>query len=250
MKRKKRGNNKQKSIIIISTFVIVALLISTYIFTEKKFTAPFSNNNKYSVKGIDVSHHNPILDWEKVKEQNIQFAYIKATEGITHDDRNYPYNYKLAKENNIKVGSYHFYSFAISGRDQARHFINIAQCNSGDLWPVIDVEHSPSNPYSKDTTFVTNVIKELTILENELYEYYGVHPIIYTNINCYQLYIEDRFPNNKIWISSISKEPDNQIKNWIIWQYTHKGVISGIVGDIDFNYFRYPFERLNEILLP
>ena len=248
--RKRNKTNKLKSITIVSTLIVLLLALG-YHFYKKSVTAnTFKESNKYQVKGIDVSHHNPILDWAEVKRQNITFTYLKATEGITHDDRNYIYNYKLAKKNNIKTGSYHFYNFGVSGREQAKHFIRVAKCKSGDLIPAIDVEHSPANPYSKDPSFVKNVIKELSVMENELYEYYGFHPVIYTNIDCYKLYINNSFPNNPIWISSLNKEPNDDIKNWIIWQFTHKGELDGIVGDLDLNYFRYSFDDLRQLQLP
>nr|WP_297162082.1 GH25 family lysozyme [uncultured Dysgonomonas sp.] len=244
--KKRKSDNKLKSITLVATLIVLFLTLG-YFFYKKSTANTFNESQKYQVKGVDVSHHNPILDWEEVKRQNIHFTYIKATEGITHDDRNYPYNYKLAKENNIKTGSYHFYNFGISGREQAKHFIRIAKCQSGDLIPAIDVEHSPANPYSKDPVFIKSVIKELKVMENELYEYYGVHPIIYTNTDCYKLYINNSFPNNPIWISSLNKEPNNEIKNWIIWQFTHTGELDGIVGNLDLNYFRYSFEELQKI---
>lgn len=249
--RTKKQIKRIKSISLISTLIVLFICFGYFIF--KKYYSVFNSfdiNSKYSVKGIDVSHHNPILNWEEVKNQGINFAYIKATEGISHDDRNYIYNYKLARESNVKVGSYHFYNFAVSGREQAKHFIRVASCNSGDLLPAIDVEHSPANPYSKDSAFVNNVIQELQIMENELYEYYGFHPMIYTNLDCYKLYIKNRFDNNPIWISSLQNEPNENIKNWKIWQFTHKGKLPGIVGDIDFNYFRHSIDKLSEISLP
>ena len=207
-------------------------------------------SDKYFVKGIDVSHHNPILNWEAVMDQNISFAYMKATEGITHEDRNYPYNYDLAKKTNIRIGSYHFYTFGLSGKDQAAHFIKKAKCKKGDLIPAIDVEHSPANPYSKDDKYIALVVQELKILENALYEHYGVHPVIYTNKDCYKLYVKDNFPENIIWMCDLHNEPSNKIKNWRIWQFSHTGQLPGIDGDIDLNYYRYTFEDLRELLLP
>lgn len=249
MKRKKT-KNKLNVYISIVTILIVFVSLIYYWQVKKHKNDSFANDIKYSVKGLDVSHHNPILNWKEIKAQNINFVYIKSTEGITHEDRNYIYNYKLAKENNVLVGTYHFYAFGVSGRDQARHFIEVSECNSGDLFPVIDVEHSPSNPYSKDTAFVKLVMKELKILENTLFEYYGVHPIIYTNMNCYDLYIKNNFQNNYIWISSLNKEPKDDIRNWIIWQFSHTGEIKGHTGDFDLNYFRYNIDKLNDIILP
>ncbi len=248
--KKKRSQNKLKSNTLVSTLIVLFLVLGYYFYKKNTIANTFKESNKYQVKGIDVSHHNPILDWTEVKRQNINFTYLKATEGITHDDRNYPYNYKLAKENNIKIGSYHFYNFGISGREQAKHFIRIAKSQSGDLIPAIDVEHSPANPYSKDKVFTKSVVKELIIMENELYEHYGVHPVIYTNIDCYKLYINNSFPNNPIWISSLNKEPNNDIKNWVIWQFTHSGKLDGIVGDLDLNYYRYSFDELHKLQLP
>lgn len=247
--KKRKSDNKLKSITLVATLIVLFLTLG-YFFYKKSTANTFNESQKYQVKGVDVSHHNPILDWAEVKRQNIHFTYIKATEGITHDDRNYPYNYKLAKENNIKTGSYHFYNFGISGREQAKHFIRVAECQSGDLIPAIDVEHSPANPYSKDPIFVKSVVKELKVMENEMYEHYGVHPIIYTNTDCYKLYINNSFPNNPIWISSLNKEPSDDIKNWIIWQFTHTGELDGIVGDLDLNYFRHPFDELQKLQLP
>ena len=40
----------------------------------------------YPVKGIDVSHYQGNIDWDMIKDQGIQFAYIKATEGSTYTD--------------------------------------------------------------------------------------------------------------------------------------------------------------------
>ena len=206
---------------------------------------------KYPVRGIDLSHHNPIIDWKEAANEGISFAFIKATEGSNHLDRNYPYNYKLARENNIKVGSYHFYIFGSSGHQQARHFIKTAKCNSGDLIPAIDVEHSPANKYPKDTAYMSVVIKELRILENELYEHYGVHPIMYTNKECYKLYVKDYFPENPVWICDLHKEPsDAEIKNWVIWQFSHTGRILNIKENIDLNYFRYSYQDLIKYSLP
>lgn len=249
--RKKKQLTKTQIIILIFTLIITIFSICFYFYQTNARSNTFGKSNKYNIQGVDVSHHNPILNWPEVKSQNIHFAYIKATEGITHDDRNFIYNYHQAKESNVKIGAYHFYSFGVSGRDQAKHFIRVAKYETGDLIPAIDVEHSPSNPYTKDSAFIKMVIKELMILENELYEHYGVRPIIYTNRDCYHLYIKENFPENYIWLSGPDEEPkDEEIKNWIIWQFTHKGELPGIVGNVDFNYFRYSYDRLNEISLP
>lgn len=253
VRRKKRlsKTDSTKKIAISMLVFTVAGILAFIIYNKYWGEEPNKfYSDKYVVKGIDVSHHNPILNWEMVMEQDISFAYIKATEGITHEDRNYIYNYDLAKKTNVKVGSYHFYTFGLSGIEQARHFIKKAKCRKGDLIPAIDVEHSPANPYSKDEKYIALVVSELKILENTLYEHYGVHPVIYTNKDCYKLYVKKNFPDNLIWMCDLHNEPSDDVTNWRIWQFSHKGNLPGIDGDIDLNYYRYSFDQFKELLLP
>jgi len=252
-KIKKRNNqqeNKWIKIVFISfLFAAVAAILFFYFSRRTKQQESFTND-KYTVRGVDLSHHNPIIDWAEVKDRNnIRFVYLKATGGIKHTDRNYQYNYKSAKDNNLKTGSYHFYLFGISGKQQARHFIKNIQFVSGDLYPAIDVEHSKDNVYSTDTAYIRLIVQELKELEKGLYEYLGIHPIIYTNKECYKLYVEGKFNENPIWMCNLHEEPKG-IDNWVIWQFSHKGALDGIAGDIDLNYFRYPYEDLTRIMLP
>ncbi len=254
-KRKSKSKVRKKDISIFRIMLIVLFVSSIvaggiYQFRKYGYEPTHFESNKYFVKGIDISHHNPILNWEAVAAQNISFAYIKATEGISHKDRNYTYNYPLAKQAGVVTGSYHFYSFGVSGQEQAKHFIETGQFDTGDLIPAIDVEHSTSNIYSKDKEYRAVVVDELLRLEQALYDYFGVHPIIYTNNDCYKLYIKDHFPDNTLWISDLKKEPDNNIKNWRIWQFTHKGELIGWEEPFDLNYYRYSFREFQELLLP
>lgn len=248
-KGKKKASNKNRNILVASILIAACFAIGFYIYKVKTFQPSTFDQEKFTVKGVDLSHHNPIVDWAAAHNQDIQFVYLKATGGVAHLDRNYMYNYDAAKKNTLRVGSYHFYLFGASGVEQARHFINTAVVKSGDLLPAIDVEHSSDNPYSRDTAYVKQVINELKVLENELYMHYGVRPMIYTNRDCYKLYIAGNFPDNYIWMCDLKKEPDD-IANWVIWQFSHKGELVGVEGDIDLNYFRYSHQELSKILVP
>ena len=42
--------------------------------------------------GIDVSHHQGLIDWEAVSATKVQFVFLKATEGSTHVDRRFARN--------------------------------------------------------------------------------------------------------------------------------------------------------------
>ena len=42
--------------------------------------------NRYDVKGVDVSSYQGEIDWSVLSKQDIQFAFIKATEGSSFQD--------------------------------------------------------------------------------------------------------------------------------------------------------------------
>lgn len=252
--KKNKCSDKQTKRIALSLLFLTIILVGIFFVYRWRRHHPEPEtfvSEKYFVKGIDVSHHNPILNWDEVHGQNITFAYLKATEGITHKDRNYIYNYELARKAGVKVGAYHFYTFGLSGADQAKHFIEETSFQEGDMIPAIDVEHSKGNPYNKDKDYQKIVVQELKALDSTLYAFYGVRPIIYTNKDCYKLYVKDNLRDNILWLSDLYNEPDSKIKNWRIWQFTHKGEIAGLPGEnFDLNYYRYSYEQFKELLLP
>lgn len=219
---------------------------------DKLFHSFESNSfsDKYVVRGIDVSHHNSIIDWNRLREGNVTFAYLKSTEGISHHDRDYTQNYRLAKDAGLKVGTYHFYTFGMDGEQQAEHFIRSSKVYSQDLVPAIDVEHSRINIFSRDKNFVDKTIRELKRLEKTLFEHYGVHPVLYTNKECYKIYIKGNFPKNRVWICDLYAEPRDEIENWVIWQFSHTGKMEGVDNAIDLNYFRHSFSEFRKLLMP
>ena len=252
----KRSKEEYIITLIVSAIIISSVLLIVFDSIKKSNTESYHSfydnkySNKYVVRGVDVSHHNGTLDWETLKSEGITFAYMKSTEGTSHKDRKYSENYKSSKQTDIKIGTYHFYTFGLDGEKQAQHFIRNSTVDTDDLIPAIDVEHSAINKYSNDKKYKKKVIAELIKLENEMYDYYGVRPIIYTNRDCYKLYVENNFPDNLIWMSDLLHEPHSKDSNWVIWQFSHTGNINGIDGDIDLNYFRYSFRQFNHLLMP
>ncbi|AQS03715.1 GH25 family lysozyme M1 (1,4-beta-N-acetylmuramidase) [Clostridium beijerinckii] len=60
------------------------------------------------VKGIDISNNNASIDFDKVAEDNIEYIYMKATEGKTFQDSRLEEFYNSCKRIGLKVGAYHF----------------------------------------------------------------------------------------------------------------------------------------------
>lgn len=255
-KRLKLSKKGQRIVQLVVVLLAVLFAIGVYWFicfsTDEIFYS-FDHpqfSQKYLVRGVDVSHHNSYINWHQLREENITFVYLKSTEGTKHKDRNYKKNYEVVKDVGLKIGSYHFYIFGRDGKKQAQHFIRNSTMKSGDMIPAIDVEHSAINRACNDKESYGRMIKELRNLESALFKQCGKRPVIYTNKECYKLYIKDNFPDNPLWICDLHKEPGNDYKNWVIWQFSHTGKIPGVVHDIDLNYYRNSFEDFKKLLLP
>jgi lysozyme len=253
--KKKSRKNKQllaflKIVLFIFAIFAIVLGVKKYFQSSPDYLSKPAIPDGYSVVGIDVSHHNGEIDWDLLQAQGISFAYIKATEGGSHIDKRFIQNYKKAKENNILTGAYHFFRFYEPIEEQLKHFSSVANNVSGDLIPMIDVEHSRIN-YKPSTKERREVIARLREFEKGLQQLYGVKPIIYTNKQCYRLYIKDNFPKNKLWICDLSAEPNDILyPNWVIWQYSHRGNLHGINHKVDMNVLRGNKAELKNILLP
>ena len=253
-RKKKRKNKKLIPVAIVLFICFLSLIVLGIVyFVDKRVFHLFDDNvfsEKYVVRGIDVSRHNIIFDWNRLRESNIYFVFIKSTEGIKHNDSAYSEHYRLAKEAGLKVGTYHFYTFGLDGEQQAKHFIRSSQIVSGDVHPAIDVEHSFTNKFCDNKDAYASMINELKRMENRLFKYFNVRPIIYTNKESYRLYIKDNFPNNPVWICDLHHKPHLADDQWIIWQFSHTGQLAGVEGNVDLNYFRYSFMDFQHLLIP
>lgn len=182
----------------------------------------------YTVKGIDVSAHNGDIDFERVKADGYSFVMIKATEGTDFKDRNFVENIRLARSAGLKVGAYHFFRFDTDGNLQAINFLHSLRNRQLDFPAVIDVEEW-GNP---DGTATSQIVSRLRQMIDRL-KYHGVDVVLYTNKDAYDRFIRDNFANYPLWICSFTQLDPNL--EWRIWQYTHKGRVDGVSGNVDLN---------------
>ena len=176
MQKKVRGIITKKSIIILTLILLFMTLLIAIALKKVKINTLFAKN--FPVRGVDVSHYQGDIDWEVLQMQNIDFAYIKATEGSSHVDEKFTENWKNASQTALSIGAYHFFSFDSEGETQAENFIRTVGTLDGKLIPVIDVEYYGDkfkNPPEKEK--VVSELKEMcTCLEQE----YSVKPMLYT----------------------------------------------------------------------
>lgn len=223
---------------VICSFTVIAVVGILLVYNGVvSFNTP--PKSKYPVRGVDVSSYQGEIDWQILSEQNIQFAFIKATEGSRFSDKKFSYNLSEALKTNLKVGAYHFFSYDSSGKSQADNFIKTVPKTENMLPPVIDVEFygdKKENPPDKEKT-----TKELSVMIEALNEYYGLMPIIYVTEKSYELYIENLYNECDIWIRDVFFSPElSDGRSWTFWQYTDKAKLDGYSGEekyIDMNVF-------------
>ena len=205
----------------------------------------------YDVRGVDVARYQGTIDWETLADQDVQFAYIKATEGSSHVDERFAENWRSANRTRLLVGAYHFMSFESPGETQAANFVAKVPAEPGTLPPVVDLEHY--GKYADDPPSTKQVREILSPLLAGLEKHYGVPATIYTTKDAYDAYVRGAYPDNPIWIRSVFLPPRlGDDRDWTIWQYSHRDRMpgySGVERYIDVNVFRGSLAELRATTL-
>ena len=185
-------------------------------------------NTKYR-EGIDVSHYQGFIDWQRVvKSANISYAYLKATEGATYVDDTYERNLREAREAGLSVGSYHFYRPNVAPQVQFENIKANIKIEEQDLVPIIDIE---TRGTVSDAQFIADLKELIRLVER----HFGKKPLLYTYQNFYNRHLCGQFKSYH-WM--MAKYQDEQPilsdgRDYIMWQYTAKGSIDGIRGHVD-----------------
>lgn len=196
---------------------------------------------EFSIRGIDLSHWNRPIDYALISE-NIDFVFLKITEGTTFRDRLFELHYQQFSETNLAIGAYHFFNFGVNGLEQACHFANSISGRSLQLPLVVDVEQT-GNPVVPNYL----VIDELNAFNNKMIELTGHKPMIYTNGDGFNRFIKNNFEDQLIWLAGNNIDRVNTI-NPTFWQFNQQGKILGSKGDIDLNVFRGKIEDWQKLI--
>jgi lysozyme len=191
--------------------------------------------------GLDLSHHQKIIEWDKLAKKKPDFIFFKATEGSTHKDTKYSEYVARAKKLDIHTGAYHFFSYESTGEKQADHFCKTVNLQKGDLPPVLDVEFKRNMPSQNKVTH--EILEWIRIVEKK----YGVKPIIYCECDYFDKYLKKELGKGyPLWISDFWREPRC---NWTFWQKTDQFKIPGIKGTVDYNIFYGNEAKFKEMLI-
>lgn len=204
---------------------------------------------KKRLLGIDVSHHNGVLNWKKIKEAGVDFAYIKCTEGKSFFDPMFIKNVLGARSVGIPIGAYHFFHPDMDAKKQAEFFWSKIRDLNLDLIPVCDWEDHDKAGESKQVTQIEIFLKRLEELSGKV-------PMIYTG-KWYIDQVDAKDPKKPLpqwlaryplWLSDYSPKTVAVPKPWTkyaLLQVTEEGMLPGYLGKkFDLNWLDNPLSTL------
>lgn len=266
-KRRKRKGGSRNPLRRVPSHILWGLLVIVVvvyvIFFYRTFVGPYSFRWKAlygevtypagTVRGIDISHYQAEIDWDKLANATIQdsplrFVFIKATEGTDQFDSYFNRNFHAAKQHGIIRGAYHFFSTHSPAKRQAEHFCRMVQLEEGDLPPVLDVETEVDKTGAYTRSQLT---RELLVWLDIVEKHYGVTPILYASYSFRKTYLSNEaFLKYPYWIAHYYVDNLRYTGSWAFWQHTDAGHIDGIRGYVDVNLFNGDMEQLEALLIP
>lgn len=184
------------------------------------------------IKGIDISHWNGCIDFEKVKASGIDFVIIKAggSDKGFYTDSKFIENHKKAEAAGLHIGAYYFagkYFRGIeAGVTDAKKFIEILKGLKFDYPVFLDIE-AQENKYKDQITDAAVAFCE----EMEKAGYFvGIYA---SDISGFKYKLNhDRIKDYAHWVARYGNEPELCTDHGI-YQYLSKGRVSGINGSVD-----------------
>lgn len=182
--------------------------------------------------GVDLSDYQTGITWSSVA--GVDFAYIKASEGATWKAKEFASHCAGARGVGIKAGAYHFARMgANTPWAEFDNFMSVVGHWSLDLPVALDLEADFGISGQAATEWALAWLQEA---ERE----FKRRPVVYTSRRIITEKLSggaglEAYP---LWTPRWGDQPVNlnPWSNWHIWQYTNKGVVQGIPGEVDLNY--------------
>lgn len=203
----------------------------------------YTGDARYTYRlGIDVSHHQDSIDWEKVKASGFDFAFIRigyrgyGKEGKICLDKCFFQNMKDARSAGLDTGIY-FFSQAVNeqeAREEAEFVLEHIKGIELQLPVVYDPEHILDAEARTDHVTGEQFTKN-AVLFCEMVKEAGYKPMIYSNMlwEAFQYDLE-QLKDYPIWYADYEMLPQTPYQ-FEFWQYTNTAVIDGIDGVVDLN---------------
>ena len=192
-----------------------------------------------TAQGIDVSEHQGRIDWNAVKASGIDFAILRVGFGAPswggRVDYQFNRNISECERLGIPYGVY-IYSYAFDNQQAADEASMVIDCLSGRN-PRLPVYYD-----LEDKTIIADgrqsgIASRAQIFCNKISSA-GYKPGIYANLNWFNNILTDPVFKSGSWDHWIAQYNSqcHYTGSYSFWQYTSRGKVSGISGNVDMNY--------------
>jgi GH25 family lysozyme M1 (1,4-beta-N-acetylmuramidase) len=194
-----------------------------------------------SHKGIDVSKYQSAIDWDEVKADGIEYAFIRLgirgyESGKIVLDEYFDTNMRGANDAGVMAGVY-FFTQAISVEEaieEAQFVIdNIADYDVP--YPVVFDVEMIDGASGRANSLTQKERTDITIAFCDTIKAAGYTPMVYGNVKCFTKLLDmTRLEAYEKWYAFYD-DYMYMPYNVSCWQYTEKGTVSGIKGKVDMN---------------
>lgn len=204
----------------------------------------YYDDNIIVKRGIDVSKFQGDINWKKVKNNGIEFAFIRCgyrgyETGKIVEDEKFEDNITECNEVGLDAGVY-FFTEAVSeeeAREEADFVIDLLKEYDADIQLpiVIDLEQSSNPSKSRTRNIDSQERTKIVIAFCERVKEAGYEPMIYGNLKSH-MRMSDIYEleDYKKWFAYY-RTPLRYPYKFDIWQYSSTGSVDGIKGDVDMN---------------
>ncbi|WP_242839210.1 glycoside hydrolase family 25 protein [Pseudobutyrivibrio sp. MD2005] len=202
--------------------------------------------------GVDVSHHQGDIDWNKVKEAGFDFAILRigyrgyGQTGSLNADKMFETYYTQAREAGLQVGVY-FFAQAINedeAKEEAEFVLNILDGRELDLPVVYDPESILDDEARTDNVTGEQFTKNTKVFCEKISEN-GYQPMIYANMlwEAFELDLS-QLTEYPVWYADYEPVPQTPY-NFQCWQYSNTSTVDGIEGEVDLDIWIYTSDGKN-----
>lgn len=192
-------------------------------------------------RGIDVSKHNGVIDWERVKAAGVEFALLRCGYGVENPaqkDLQFERNYAECRRVGIPVGAYH-YSYAVNAEGAEREAEFCLKLIKGKQfeYPVFfDIEERRQVNIGNCDALVRAFCDKL--------EKAGYFAGVYSYDAFFGSNLSRDIPSRYAAACARLGAKPKFVKDYGIWQHSWTGRIDGISGDVDMDicYRDFPAE--------
>ena len=195
------------------------------------------------VKGVDVSVYQGSINWPAVKGAGIDFAIARISDG-TYLDTQFDGNWSGMKSAGIVRGAYQFFEPGEDPVTQANIVIQkVGMLGAGDLPVTADMEVTGGQSAA---TIVANLMTWVSHVQAGT----GKAPMIYTALGYWNGSVgSTAFGNLPLWAANWGVTCPNLANgwsDWVVWQYSDMGSISGIPATVDLDEFNGDLSALQK----